>query len=439
MARGDRRLALSARDLRLCVKRWVCRERATAFRTWRRFLEIQRRLERCLRRFLNRHLAMALTKWTSHCRFAKRALKNQAIAFDMMERCIGRLLHRSMGEAFDAWLSNAEALSAADALQEQSTYSLEKCLRKWLQRLTSRAFRTWTAESQRILHRKRAMLRASRRCVLLWVRGEVAKAFRRWSGRASRLMICADASMRIERIMMRALRRLVATARARAFAAFREVATRSRALDHLATTRRLALEKCLRRWTKRSLARGLETWSTTTTFFHNLRRCVLRMLRRRLATSFSTWSGESFRLRRRETALVDAANGMRRCLTLWLRRKRARAFAMERPLLSVKIAERLHQTIGPRETEVSSTNTPRDTPESPEHVDPWKGPLPLPRRTFHQSNLCPTKGTKKMAAPREGESVGGLVPDRILHARHGASGGADCTQVSSKSLGHVDR
>ena len=64
------------------------------------------------------------------------------------------------------------------------------------------------------------MLRASRRCVLLWVRGEVAKAFRRWSGRASRLMICADASMRIERIMMRALRRLVATARARAFAAF---------------------------------------------------------------------------------------------------------------------------------------------------------------------------------------------------------------------------
>ena len=130
MARGDRRLALSARDLRLCVKRWVCRERAMAFRTWRRFLEIQRRLERCLRRCLNRHLAKGLTKWTSHCHFTKRTLKNQAIAFDMMERCIGRLLHRSMGEAFDTWLSNAEALSAADALQEQSTYSLEKCLRK---------------------------------------------------------------------------------------------------------------------------------------------------------------------------------------------------------------------------------------------------------------------------------------------------------------------
>ena len=118
---------------------------------------------------------------------------------------------------------------------------------------------------------------------------------------------------------------------------------------------------------------------------------------------------------------------------------RARVSQVERPLLDHKIEERRHQTIGSRATTVFTKDTPRDTPKSPEHVDPWKGPLPIPRRTFHQSNLCPTKGTKKMAAPREGESVRGLVQDRLLHARHGARRGADCTQVSSKSLGHVDR
>ena len=105
-------MALSARDLRLCVKRWVCRERAAAFRTWRRFLDIQRRLERCLRRCLNRHLAKGLTKWTSHCHFAKRTRERQAMAFRTLERCVGRLLHGHQAEAFDTWLAAAEALSA---------------------------------------------------------------------------------------------------------------------------------------------------------------------------------------------------------------------------------------------------------------------------------------------------------------------------------------
>ena len=84
-------------------------------------------------------------------------------------------------------------------------------------------------------------------------------------------------------------------------------------------------------------------------------------------------------------------------------------------------------------------DTPRDTPKSPEHVDPRPGPLPLPRRPLHQSNLRPTKGSQEMAPSRKGQVSGGLVSDRIIYKRHGKGGGADCTQVSSKSVGHVDR
>ena len=84
-------------------------------------------------------------------------------------------------------------------------------------------------------------------------------------------------------------------------------------------------------------------------------------------------------------------------------------------------------------------DTPRDTPKSPEHVDPRPGPLPLPGRTLHQSNLRPTKGSQKMAPPRKGEGIGGLVSDRIFYKRHGKGGGADCTSVSSKGVGDLDR
>ena len=118
---------------------------------------------------------------------------------------------------------------------------------------------------------------------------------------------------------------------------------------------------------------------------------------------------------------------------------RARVSEVERPLLPVKVKERLHQAIGSSAPEVSSTNTPCDFIKSPEHVDSWEGPLPLPGRPLHQSNLRPTKGSQEMAAPRKGESVRGLVSDRSLHPRHGKGGGADCTSVSSKSVGHVDR
>ena len=118
---------------------------------------------------------------------------------------------------------------------------------------------------------------------------------------------------------------------------------------------------------------------------------------------------------------------------------RARVSEVERPLLDHKIAERRHQTIGSRATTVSTKDTPCFPIESVEHVDPRPGPLPLPGRTLHQSNLRPTKGSQKMAAPREGASVGGLVSDRIFYKRHGKGGGADCTSVSSKSVGHVDR
>ena len=118
---------------------------------------------------------------------------------------------------------------------------------------------------------------------------------------------------------------------------------------------------------------------------------------------------------------------------------RARVSEVERPLLPVKIKERLHQTIGSRETTVSFEDTPRDFIKSPEHVGPRPGPLPLPRGAFHQSNLRPTKGTQEMAAPRKGEGIGGLVSDRSLHARHGARRGADRTSVSSKSMGDLDR
>ena len=88
---------------------------------------------------------------------------------------------------------------------------------------------------------------------------------------------------------------------------------------------------------------------------------------------------------------------------------RARFSEVERPHLNNKIAERLDQTIGSRETEVPSTNTPRDTPKSVEHVGPRPGRLPLPGRPLNKSHVGPTKGTKTMAAPREGESDGGLV------------------------------
>ena len=75
---------------------------------------------------------------------------------------------------------------------------------------------------------------------------------------------------------------------------------------------------------------------------------------------------------------------------------RARFSEVERPLLPVKIEERLHQTIGSRETTVSFEDTPRDTPKSPEHVGPWTGRLPVPGRTFHQGHVGPTESTKKM-------------------------------------------
>ena len=88
---------------------------------------------------------------------------------------------------------------------------------------------------------------------------------------------------------------------------------------------------------------------------------------------------------------------------------RARLPQMERPLLPVKIKERLHQTVGSRETTVFTKDTPGDFIKSTEHVGPRTGRLPLPGRPFNKSNLCPTKGTKKMAPPRKGESVGGLV------------------------------
>ena len=60
---------------------------------------------------------------------------------------------------------------------------------------------------------------------------------------------------------------------------------------------------------------------------------------------------------------------------------------VEWPLLPVKIAERLHQTIGSRETAVFTKDTPRDFIKSPEHVGPWSGRLPLPGRTFHQGHF----------------------------------------------------
>ena len=75
---------------------------------------------------------------------------------------------------------------------------------------------------------------------------------------------------------------------------------------------------------------------------------------------------------------------------------RARLPEVERPLLPVKIKERLHQTVGSRETAVFTKDTPRDVAKSPEHVGPREGRLPLPRGAFHQGNLRPTKGTKKM-------------------------------------------
>ena len=118
---------------------------------------------------------------------------------------------------------------------------------------------------------------------------------------------------------------------------------------------------------------------------------------------------------------------------------RARFSQVERPLLPVKIKERLHQTIGSRETTVSFEDTPCDFIKSTEHVGPRTGFVPLPGRTLHQSNLCPTKGTKKMAAPRKGESIGGLVQDRSLHARYGTRRRADRTSVGGQSMGHVDR
>ena len=118
---------------------------------------------------------------------------------------------------------------------------------------------------------------------------------------------------------------------------------------------------------------------------------------------------------------------------------RARLPEVERPLLPVKIKERLHQTIGSRETTVFTKDTPCDFIKSPEHVGPRAGRLPLPGRTLHQSHVGPTKGTQTMAAPRKGESIGGLVQDRILHARHGARRIKDCTSVSREGVGHVDR
>ena len=185
------------------------------------------------------------------------------------------------------------------------------------------------------------------------------KAFRRWSGATAAHDL--RGFERIERIMMRALRRLVATARARAFAAFREVATRSRALDHLATTRRLALEKCLRRWTKRSLARGLETWATTTTFFHNLQRCILRILRRRLAISFSTWSGESFRLRTRDGLSRHSEWYEAVFDTLAPAEARARFQEVERPLLPARLRSDSIKRLDRVRRRCLTKDTPRDS------------------------------------------------------------------------------
>ena len=66
---------------------------------------------------------------------------------------------------------------------------------------------------------------------------------------------------------------------------------------------------------------------------------------------------------------------------------RARLPEVERPLLYFEIKERLHQTVGPRETTVSFEDTPRDTLKSVEHVGPWEGRLPLPRGSFDQSHV----------------------------------------------------
>ena len=345
MARGDRRLALAARDLRLCVRRWVGRRRAAAFRTWKRFGDVQRRLERCLRRFLQRHLAMALGTWTGHSSFMNRTRECHEAGLRTLERCVGRLTHRRRAAAFDTypaassgtpssrrnlhsrrWLAAAETLSAEDAMRERSAFSLERGLAQWLRRLTARAFRKWLDESQRVLNRKRAMLRAARRCVLLWVHGTASVAFRAWSGRASRLALCEDAAARLERVATRAVRRMCSTAQARAFAAFYERTAQQRSIEHRRTSQTVALEKCIRRWRRRGLGRGFETWSAVATFFHNLKRCACRMLRRRLSTAFATWSGARFRLARRQSLLRDAARTLKRSLALWFRRKGGRAF-----------------------------------------------------------------------------------------------------------------
>ena len=119
----------------------------------------------------------------------------------------------------------------------------------------------------------------------------------------------------------------------------------------------------------------------------------------------------------RELSFTKTRDGFERCGewyeavfdTLVPPEARARFSEVERPHLNNKIAERLDQTIGSRETEVPSTNTPRDTPKSVEHVGPRPGRLPLPGRPLNKSHVGPTKGTKTMAAPREGESDGGLV------------------------------
>ena len=100
---------------------------------------------------------------------------------------------------------------------------------------------------------------------------------------------------------------------------------------------------------------------------------------------------------------------------------------MERPLLYSQVTIRFNKTIGPRETEVSTKDTPYYFIESVEHSETWPGPRPLPGGAFNKSNLRPTKGSQEMAAPRKGESVRGLVSDRIFYKRHGKGGGADRT------------
>ena len=119
----------------------------------------------------------------------------------------------------------------------------------------------------------------------------------------------------------------------------------------------------------------------------------------------------------RELLASTARDGAGGCLkryetvfdTLAPAEARARVSEVERPLLPVKIKERLHQTIGSRETKVFTKDTPRNFIKSPEHVGPRTGFVPLPGRTLHQSNLRPTKGSQEMAAPRKGEGIGGLV------------------------------